>query len=65
MEAMVKGDAGAVLEYFQKKKEDNSSFFYSKQLDEDDMITNIYWADDQSISYYNLFWRCYLLLHNL
>ena len=62
---MVKGDAGAVLEYFQKKKEDNSSFFYSKQLDEDDMITNIYWADDQSISDYNLIWRCCLLLHNL
>ncbi|XP_010513339.1 PREDICTED: protein FAR1-RELATED SEQUENCE 5-like [Camelina sativa] len=55
MEKMVKGDAGAVLEYFQKKKEDNSSFFYSIQLDEDDMITNILWADDRSISDYNLF----------
>ncbi|CAE6011084.1 unnamed protein product [Arabidopsis arenosa] len=55
MEKMVKGDAGAVLEYFQKKKEDNSSFFYSMQLDEDDMITNILWADDRSISDYNLF----------
>ena len=52
---MVKGDVGAVLEYFQKKKEDNSSFFYSTQLDEDDMITNIIWADDRSISDYNLF----------
>ncbi|ESQ47733.1 hypothetical protein EUTSA_v10022007mg, partial [Eutrema salsugineum] len=49
------GDAGAVLEYFQRKKEDNSSFFYSMQLDEDDMITNIFWADDRSISDYNLF----------
>uniref|UniRef100_A0A0D2ZVX2 Uncharacterized protein n=1 Tax=Brassica oleracea var. oleracea TaxID=109376 RepID=A0A0D2ZVX2_BRAOL len=55
MAAMEKGDAGAVLEYFQKKKEDNSSFFYSMQLDEDDMITNIFWADDRSISDYNLF----------
>ena len=25
------------------------------QLDEDDMITNIFWADDRSISDYNLF----------
>ena len=33
MAAMEKGDAGAVLEYFQKKKEDDSSFFYSMQLD--------------------------------
>ncbi|KAG7585878.1 Zinc finger PMZ-type, partial [Arabidopsis thaliana x Arabidopsis arenosa] len=37
------------------KKEGNSSFFYSMQLDEDDMITNIFWADDRSISDYNLF----------
>ena len=55
MAAMEKGDARAVLEYFQKKKEDNASFFYSMQLDEDDMITNIFWADDRSISDYNLF----------
>ncbi|XP_033136342.1 protein FAR1-RELATED SEQUENCE 5-like [Brassica rapa] len=55
MSTMVKGDAGAVLEYFQKKKEENSSFFYSMQLDVDDMITNIFWADDRSISDYNLF----------
>ena len=38
-----------------RKKEGNSSFFYSMQLDEDDMITNIFWADDRSISDYNLF----------
>ncbi|XP_023633375.1 protein FAR1-RELATED SEQUENCE 5 [Capsella rubella] len=55
MAKMEKGDAGAVLEYFQKKKEDNSSFFYSMQLDEDDMITNIFWADDRSISDFNRF----------
>ncbi|XP_020866239.1 protein FAR1-RELATED SEQUENCE 5-like [Arabidopsis lyrata subsp. lyrata] len=55
MEKMVKRDARAVLEYFQRKKEDNSSIFYSMQLDEDDMITNIFWADDRSISDYNLF----------
>ncbi|ESQ28842.1 hypothetical protein EUTSA_v10019760mg, partial [Eutrema salsugineum] len=55
MEEMKKGDAGAVLEYLQKRKEDNSSFFYAMQLDEDDMITNIFWADDRSISDYNLF----------
>ncbi|KAG7572582.1 Reverse transcriptase domain [Arabidopsis suecica] len=55
MAAMKKGDAGAVLEYFQRKKVENASFFYSMQLDEDDMITNIFWADDRSISDYNLF----------
>lgn len=48
---MVKGDAGAVLEYFQKKKEDNSSLFYSMQLDENGMITSILWTDDRSTNY--------------
>ncbi|XP_024196151.1 protein FAR1-RELATED SEQUENCE 5-like [Rosa chinensis] len=52
---MEKGDAGAILQYFQKMKEDNSSSFYSMQLDEDDMITNIFWADERSISDYGLF----------
>ncbi|CAH8262131.1 unnamed protein product [Arabidopsis lyrata] len=37
------------------KKRGYASFFYSMQLDEDDMITNIFWADDRSISDYNLF----------
>ncbi|XP_024160521.1 protein FAR1-RELATED SEQUENCE 5-like [Rosa chinensis] len=46
---MEKGDAGAILQYFQKMKEDNSSF------DEDDMITNNFWADERSISDYGLF----------
>ena len=52
---MKKGDAGAICQCLQKRKEDNSSFFYSFQLDEDDMITNIFWADEQSISDYALF----------
>ncbi|KAM5576773.1 protein FAR1-RELATED SEQUENCE 5-like [Rosa sericea] len=52
---MEKGDAGAILQYFQKMKEDNSSSFYSMQLDEDDMITNIFWADERSVSDYGLF----------
>ncbi|KAJ0235483.1 MULE transposase domain-containing protein [Hirschfeldia incana] len=55
MSTMVQGDAGAVLECFQKKKRENSSLFYLMQLDEDDMITNIFWADDRFISDYNLF----------
>ena len=52
---MEKGDAGTILQYFQKKQSENSSYFYSIQLDEDDMITNIFWADARSISDYSLF----------
>ncbi|KAM1884958.1 hypothetical protein ACFX14_037693 [Malus domestica] len=33
----------------------DSSSFYSIQLDEDDIITNMFWADSRSISDYGLF----------
>ncbi|KAK2660888.1 hypothetical protein Ddye_007421 [Dipteronia dyeriana] len=39
---MEKGDVGAILQYFQKMLVENSSSFYSMQLDEDDMITHIF-----------------------
>ncbi|XP_051127822.1 protein FAR1-RELATED SEQUENCE 5-like [Andrographis paniculata] len=41
------GDTGGVLEYLQgmQSKDPNSSYFI--QLDEDDMITNIFWADSR------------------
>ncbi|KAL6285645.1 hypothetical protein ACE6H2_010035 [Prunus campanulata] len=52
---MEKGDAGAILQYFQHMHEDDSSYFYSMQLDEDDMITNIFWADARSVRDYDVF----------
>ncbi|XP_050135189.1 protein FAR1-RELATED SEQUENCE 5-like isoform X1 [Malus sylvestris] len=52
---MEKGDAGAILQYFQNMREDNSSCFYSVQLDEDDRITNIFWADARSVCDYKAF----------
>ncbi|KAL6575156.1 hypothetical protein OROMI_012441 [Orobanche minor] len=55
MSKMEKGDASAILHYFQKMQSENSSYFYSIQLDEDDMITNIFWADTRSVSDYKLF----------
>nr|XP_011462919.1 PREDICTED: protein FAR1-RELATED SEQUENCE 5-like [Fragaria vesca subsp. vesca] len=55
MSKMEKGDAGAILQYFQKMQSENSSYFYSIQLDEDNMITNIFWADARSISDYGQF----------
>ncbi|KAF8113173.1 hypothetical protein N665_0055s0037, partial [Sinapis alba] len=39
----------------ENQEKDNSSLFYFMQLDENDMITNIFWTDDRSINYYNLF----------
>ncbi|XP_058074594.1 protein FAR1-RELATED SEQUENCE 5-like [Magnolia sinica] len=55
MKAMEKGDVGAILEYFTKMQVKNPSFFYAMQVDEDDQITNIFWADPKSIMDYSYF----------
>ncbi|XP_058068737.1 protein FAR1-RELATED SEQUENCE 5-like [Magnolia sinica] len=55
MKVMERGDAGAVLQYFQKMQADNPSFFYAIQVDEDDQITNIFWTDAISIMDYSVF----------
>jgi zinc finger SWIM domain-containing protein 3 len=36
------GDTGGVLEYMEKKASEDAKFFYSIQVDEDDLITNIF-----------------------
>ncbi|XP_060183432.1 protein FAR1-RELATED SEQUENCE 5-like [Lycium barbarum] len=45
--AMRQGEAGVLLECFEKKRIDDPSFFSAVQLDVDDMITNIFWADSK------------------
>lgn len=36
------GDIGGVLEYMERKASDDVGFFYSIQVDDDDLITNIF-----------------------
>ncbi|URE16957.1 FAR1 DNA-binding domain [Musa troglodytarum] len=55
MKAMQMGDAGAVLKYLQSMQLDDPSFFYAIQVDEDDRLTNIFWADSKSIMDFNCF----------
>ncbi|KAH7654469.1 FHY3/FAR1 family protein [Dioscorea alata] len=55
MKEMRRGDAGAVLAYLQKMKGDNPSFYYAIQVDEDDQMTNVFWADAKSIVDYHYF----------
>lgn len=43
---MKEGDAAQLLYYFQGQHFINPAFFYSVQLDIEDKITNIFWADD-------------------
>ncbi|KAM0846990.1 hypothetical protein ACQ4PT_055318 [Festuca glaucescens] len=50
-----KGDTGGVLEYMEKKVSEDVNFFYSIQVDEDDLITNIFWADSKIVLDYAMF----------
>ena len=50
-----KGDTGGVLEYMEKKVKEDANFFYSIQVDEDELITNIFWADSKMVSDYAMF----------
>lgn len=49
------GDTGALLEYFQRMKSDNPSFYYAIQVDEYDQMTNVFWADAKSMMDYHYF----------
>ncbi|XP_028126050.1 protein FAR1-RELATED SEQUENCE 5-like [Camellia sinensis] len=48
-------EAGSVLHYFRKKTVENPSFFYAVQLDCDEQISNVFWADAQMIMDYAQF----------
>ncbi|CAL5339288.1 unnamed protein product [Camellia sinensis] len=49
------GEAGSVLQYFRKKSLKNPSFYYAVQLDCEEQISNIFWADAQMIMDYAQF----------
>ncbi|XP_078167981.1 protein FAR1-RELATED SEQUENCE 5-like isoform X2 [Carex rostrata] len=53
--AIALGDAGALLQYFQGRQKEDPSFYYTIQLDNDDQITNIFWADGRSLLDYEYF----------
>ncbi|KAK9993571.1 hypothetical protein SO802_023274 [Lithocarpus litseifolius] len=54
-EALKKGDGRAVMDYFRKMQLEDPSYFYSIQLDDDNQILNIFWADSRSIVDYGHF----------
>jgi hypothetical protein len=43
------GEAGSILHYFQTKVAENPSFYYADQLDSEEQITNIFWADTKML----------------
>ncbi|KAJ3673658.1 hypothetical protein LUZ60_005650 [Juncus effusus] len=47
MREMGKGDCGAILKYLMSMQVTNPNFYYAIQVDEDDKLTNIFWADEK------------------
>ncbi|KAF7801264.1 protein FAR1-RELATED SEQUENCE 5-like [Senna tora] len=52
---MKEGEAYTLLHYFQSRQSENPSFFYDIQLDAEDQITNIFWADAEMVVDYVCF----------
>jgi zinc finger SWIM domain-containing protein 3 len=46
---MMYGEAGTMLKYFKDRKSENPAFQHDEQLDCDEKITNIFWADAKMI----------------
>jgi zinc finger SWIM domain-containing protein 3 len=55
MMALKKGDGRAMMEYFHKMQLEDSSYFYSIQLDDDELIMNIFWTNTLSMVDYEHF----------
>ncbi|XP_027169253.1 protein FAR1-RELATED SEQUENCE 5-like [Coffea eugenioides] len=49
------GEAGSMLNYFQEQTLENPSFFHAVQLDCEEQITNIFWADAGMLIDYKFF----------
>ncbi|CAL1402071.1 unnamed protein product [Linum trigynum] len=52
---MIKGDGQTIMDYFRKAQTEDPSFVYSLQLDDDDFVMNMFWADGRSIIDYKYF----------
>ncbi|XP_034703422.1 protein FAR1-RELATED SEQUENCE 3-like [Vitis riparia] len=48
-------DAQNLLNYFKKMQAENPGFYYAIQLDDDNRMTNVFWADARSRTAYNYF----------
>ncbi|XP_042496127.1 protein FAR1-RELATED SEQUENCE 5-like [Macadamia integrifolia] len=53
--ALTYGEVGSLMKYFVTQTKNNPSFTYSFQLDSEEQITNIFWADPKMIIDYTQF----------
>ena len=61
---MAYGEAGCLLQYFQQQLIDNSSFFHAYQIDSEEQITNILWANARMLFDYQCLIFSYSLLRS-
>ena len=54
MRSLKYGEAGTLLMHF-KRQSENPSFFYDFQMDVEEQLTNVFWADAQMINDYGYF----------
>ncbi|CAJ2664423.1 unnamed protein product [Trifolium pratense] len=52
---MVRGEAGCLLQYFQRQLLENPSFFHAYQVDTEEKITNVFWCDANMVLDYGYF----------
>ncbi|XP_054791573.1 protein FAR1-RELATED SEQUENCE 5-like [Prosopis cineraria] len=52
---MIYGEAGFLLRYFQQQLTENPSFFHAYQMDSEEQITNVFWADARMLIDYDCF----------
>lgn len=53
--SMVYGEAGCLLQYFQRQLLENPSFFHAYQMDMEEQITNVFWCDAKMVLDYGYF----------
>ncbi|XP_057771200.1 protein FAR1-RELATED SEQUENCE 5-like [Salvia miltiorrhiza] len=53
--SMVYGEAGCLMRYFQQKLSENPSFYHANQMDMEEQITNVFWADARMLIDYEYF----------
>ncbi|XP_027343015.1 protein FAR1-RELATED SEQUENCE 5-like [Abrus precatorius] len=52
---MLYGEVGYLMEYFQRQLIENPSFFHAYQMDVEEQITNVFWADAKMVIDYGCF----------
>lgn len=53
--SLVNGEVGCLLQYFQRKLVEDPTSYRAYQLDADDRITNVFWADARLLIDYEYF----------